>query len=234
MSSVHKTVAALALVAGISACNSSKPAASTTAGSTAGSPASTAVDAAAPGPVTYVADLQPLNATTTGLQTSGEARIVVNGDSLTITTNVKGVAASMMHLQHFHGFADNRNSVCPTAAADTNHDGVVDIHETEPLVGVTMVPFTSDPVSMQIVTNTYPTAGADGSFTYSKTVSVAALDSAFKKTFNDNDLDIANRVVMIHGIPATTKLKSSVSSLGDIPAQVTIPIACGKLVKQTN
>ena len=231
MSSVHRVVAALAAVAGMTACNSSKPAANPAAADAA---ASAAAGTAAPGPVTYVAELQPMNTSTTGLQTSGEARIVVDGDSLTITTSVKGVAPSMMHLQHFHGFADNRNSVCPTAAADTNHDGVIDIHETEPLVGVTMVPFTSDPVSMQIVTNTYPTAAADGSYRYSKTVSVAALDSAFKKTFNDNDLDIANRVVMIHGIPATTKLKPSVSSLGDIPAQVTIPIACGKLVKQAN
>lgn len=43
-----------------------------------------------------------------------------------------GNAPNMMHLQHFHGFPDNRNSICPTAAADTNHDGVIDIHETEP------------------------------------------------------------------------------------------------------
>ena len=222
MESIHRVIAALAAVAGMTACNSSKPA------------ASAAAAGAGAGPVTYVAALQPLNTSTTGLQTSGEARIVVNGDSLTITTNVKGVAPGMMHLQHFHGFADNRDAICPTAAADTNHDGVIDIHETEPMVGVTMVPFTSDPVSMQIVTNTYPTAGADGSYTYSKTVSLAALDSAFKKTFNGSDLDIAGRVVMIHGIPDSTKLKSSVSSLGDIPAQVTIPIACGKLVKQGN
>lgn len=222
MNSVHTVVAALAAIATVTACSSSKPAVSE-ADSTAGS--------AAAGPVTYVAELQPLNASTTGMQTTGEARIVVNGDSVTITTDVKGVAPSMMHLQHLHGFADNRNSVCPTAAADTNRDGVIDIHETEPVVGVTMVPFTSDPVSMQIVTNTYPTADANGAFHYSKTVSLSALDSAFKKTFNDSDLDIAKRVVMIHGVPANMKLKPSVSSLGDIPAQVTIPIACGNLVK---
>lgn len=103
--------------------------------------------------------------------------------------------AVMIRLSPFttiHGFADNHDAVCPTAAADTNHDGVIDINETEPMSGVTMVPFTSDPVSMQIVTNTYPTAGADVSYTYSKTVSL----------------------------------------LGKIPAQVTIPIACGKLVEQ--
>lgn len=219
MNSIHTAIAAFATVATVSACSSSRQ------------DASAAADSATSGAVTYVADLQPMNTSTTGMQTSGQARLVINGDSLTITTDVKGVAPSMMHLQHFHGFADNRNSICPTAAADTNHDGVIDIHETEPDVGVTMVPFTSDPVSMQIVTNTYPTADANGAFHYTKTVSLSALDSAFKKTFNDTDLDIANRVVMIHGVPDNMKLKASVSSLGDIPAQVTIPIACGKLVK---
>jgi hypothetical protein len=217
MHSIHRVTAALSAVVGVAACSSPKPAAR-----------------AAVEPGTYVATLQPLNTSITGMQTSGEARIVVRGDSMTITTNVKGVAPAMMHLQHFHGFADGRDAVCPTAAADTNHDGVIDIHETEPVLGVTMVPFTSDPVSMQIVTNTYPTAGADSAFTYSQTVSVAALDSAFKKAFNNADPDLASRVVVIHGVPASTKLKPSVSSLGDIPAQVTIPIACGKLVKQAS
>jgi hypothetical protein len=220
MGSVRNVVVAFVAVTAVTACSSSKPQAS--GDSAAGT---------RPEAVTYVAELSPLNSSTTGLQTSGEARIVIDGDSLTITTDVKGVAPDMMHLQHFHGFPDNRNSVCPTAAADTNHDDVIDIHETEPSVGTTMVPFTTDPVSMQIVANTYPTAGADGSYHYSKTVSLSALESAFQKTFNDNDLDIASRVVMVHGVPETTRLKATVSSLGDIPAQVTIPIACGKLVK---
>jgi hypothetical protein len=223
MRSVHNVAVAFAAVTAAIACSSSRPPAGGDAAVAAGTE-----------PVTYVAELSPLNSSTTGLQTSGEARIVVNGDSLTITTSVRGVAPSIMHLQHFHGFPDNRNSVCPTAAADTNHDGVIDIHETEPGVGTTMVPFTTDPVSMQIVANTYPTAGADGSYHYSKTVSLAALESAFQKTFNDNDLDIASRVVMVHGVPETTRLKATVSSLGDIPARVTIPIACGKLVKVAN
>lgn len=67
-------------------------------------------------------------------------------------------------MQHFHGFTDGRNATCAKAAADTSHDGIVDLLETEPTSGTTMVPF--------------PT---------------------------------------------------SVASLGTIPAQVTLPIACGKI-----
>jgi hypothetical protein len=36
-------------------------------------------------------------------------------------------------------------------------------------------------------------------------------------------------VVFIHRVPSATKLAASVASLGPIPAQVTLPIACGKI-----
>jgi hypothetical protein len=40
-------------------------------------------------------------------------------------------------------------------------------------------------------------------------------------------------VIFIHGIPAASKLKASVASLGPIPAQVTLPIARGKISRVT-
>ena len=68
-------------------------------------------------------------------------------------------------------------------AADKNGDGIIDLIETEPMSGTTMVPFHDNPVSMQIV-----------------------------------------------NFPAT-KLPATVASLDDVPAQVTLPIACGKIEK---
>lgn len=47
--------------------------------------------------------------------------------------------------------------------------------------------------------------------------------------FPGQQLDLARRVVFIHGLPVDTKLPTSVASLGPIPAQVTLPIACGKI-----
>jgi hypothetical protein len=38
-------------------------------------------------------------------------------------------------------------------------------------------------------------------------------------------------VVFVHGIPAASKLPASVASLGPIPTQVTLPIACGKITR---
>jgi len=177
----------------------------------------------------YVASLHPMNTKVTGRETTGEARFAITGDTLTISVNVDGTPADIEHWQHFHGFKDNRNAVCPTEAADANHDGIIDLIETEPASGTTMVPLNDDPVGMKVATNTYPKASADGSFQYQKAVSLRALKAAFAKAFGDRELDLDRRVVFIHGVPSATNLPASVASLGTIPAQVTLPIACGKI-----
>lgn len=184
--------------------------------------------------VTYVAKLHPMNEGVTGLQTTGEARFVVSGDQIAISIDARDLPPGMMHLQHFHGFADNHQATCPTAAADVNGDGIVDLIETEPMSGTTMVPFQSDPVSMVIVTDTYPKASAAGSYDYRKTVSLSALTKAFEKSFHSTALDLDRRVVFIHGVPPSTKLPRTAASLGTIPAQVTLPIACGEIVRVTH
>ena len=180
-------------------------------------------------PTVYVATLRPVNAKVTGLETTGEARFSIDGDTLTISVNAEKLPPDMMHLQHFHGFKDNRDATCPTEAADVNHDAIIDLIETEPTSGTTMVPFHDDPVSMEIVRDTYPKAGADGTFQYQKTVSLKDLEAAFTKAFGDKELDLDHRVVFIHGILPSTKLPASAASLGTIPAQVTLPIACGEI-----
>ena len=195
-------------------------------GAFAGAPAATPD---AQSTVVYVAHLHPLNTKVTGVETTGEARFSINGDTLTISVNAQKLPPDIMHLQHFHGFKDNRAATCPTEAADVNHDGIIDLIETEPTSGTTMVPFHDDPVSMEIARDTYPKASADGTFQYQKTVSLKDLDAAFAKAFGDKELDLDRRVVFIHGILPSTKLPASAASLGTIPAQVTLPIACGEV-----
>jgi hypothetical protein len=175
----------------------------------------------------YVAQLHPMNARITGHRTMGEARFTVEGDSLTISINVKDAAPGLTHWQHFHGFKDNRNATCATAAADKNRDGIIDLIETEPASGTTMVPFIDDQVSMNVAEGTYPKASAGGTYEYRNTVSLQALSAAFGKGFDGAKLDLDRRVVLIHGTPNT--LPKSVASLGPIPAQVTLPIACGTI-----
>ncbi len=180
---------------------------------------------------TYVARLVAMNSKVTGHKAMGRATFKITGDSLTITIRMRGVPANMMHLQHFHGFPDGHQAVCPTMTADKNGDGIIDLVETEPAVGTTMVPFHDDPVGLEIVKDTYPKASKDGSYRYEKTVSLSALETAFNAKFAANGLALDKRVVMVHGVPPDTKLPASVASLPGIPAQVTIPIACGAIKK---
>lgn len=179
---------------------------------------------------TYRATLSPLNAEVVGSKTAGEATFAVSGNDLTIRVTVNGAPPDIAHLQHFHGFTEGEwQSECPTAESDANGDGIIDLIETEPRAGITMVPFHDDPVSMEIVRNTYPTANAKGSYTYEQTVSLSALSDAFAAKFPGQQVDLTRRVVFIHTVPASAKLPKSVASLGDIPAQITLPIACGAI-----
>ncbi|MEO7066475.1 MAG: hypothetical protein ABI114_06175 [Rhodanobacter sp.] len=185
--------------------------------------------AATPSHANYVAHLQPMNTGVAQSSTKGDARFVVAGDKLTITIDVHGAPADTTHWQHFHGFTTGQAATCPSMADDANHDGIVDLIEAGKTSGTTMVPFITDPVSMDVGHGTYPKADAKGTYHYQETVSVKSLDAAFAKAFPGQKLDLAKRVVFIHGVPDSTKLPSSVASLGAIPAQVTLPIACGRI-----
>jgi hypothetical protein len=177
----------------------------------------------------YVAQLHPMNTKVTGLQTTGESRFAIHGDSLTITVRVKGAPPNLTHWQHFHGFTDNHKATCASQSADSNGDGVIDLVETEPVSGTTMLPFIDDPISMNVADGTYPKASAAGTYEYQRTISLRAMDAAFAKAFHDSHLDFDRRVVLVHGVGADVKLPASVASLGTIPPHVTLPIACGTI-----
>lgn len=181
---------------------------------------------------TYSAPLNALNSSVTGSEAGGTATLVVKGDELTITVDAHGVPANTVHWQHFHGFTTGVAASCADASADANGDGIVDLMETEAASGTTMVPFDADPAAMDVAHGTYPTADAEGNYHYTQTVSMKALQAAFGKAFDGQTLDLGKRVIYIHGVPAATELPASVASLGPIPAQVTLPIACGKFTAQ--
>ncbi|OWT59187.1 hypothetical protein [Candidimonas nitroreducens] len=214
MKASSSLLAAASLVAGALAC-------------------STASLAAAPAEH-YVAHLVPMNSQVALSDTTGEARFDIHGDRLTIDIRVKNAPGNIVHWQHFHGFTTDAAATCPTLGADTNGDHIVDLIETEPAAGTTMVPFDTMPAAMDVAHGHYPKAAADGSYHYHQTVSVKELSAAFAKAFKGQGLNLDKRVIFIHGVPADTKLPSTVKSLGPIPAAVTLPIACGKIERVSN
>lgn len=183
---------------------------------------------------TYTAELQPMNSKLTGLQTTGHAKFQINGDELVITIDVKDAPANTVHWQHFHGLEGTAVATCATPDADKNGDGIVDLIETEPASGTTMVPFDTMPAAMDVAHGEYPKASADGTYAYRSVVSLKDLTAAFTKAFSGQALNLDKRVVLIHGVPADTKLPATVQSLGPIPAHVTVPIACGQIKRSSH
>lgn len=178
---------------------------------------------------TYTADLKPLNTRATGTETTGDARLEVEGNTLTIDIRIEGAPPGMVHWQHFHGFEDGRTARCASVADDANGDGLVDLKETEAVSGTTMVPFTQNPADMDVADGTYPRADADGKYHYTATVSMQALEAAVEKAFPRQKPDLGKRVIYIHGVPESTALPDSVASLDPVPAHTTLPIACGMI-----
>ena len=83
----------------------------------------------------YVAKLTPLNADKISAhRPSGTANLEIVDGKLNVTIDLTGLSPNLMHLQHFHGFIDGKDATCPTAAADVNGDGYMDLLETEPSV----------------------------------------------------------------------------------------------------
>lgn len=177
----------------------------------------------------YIAKIAPLNPKAAGHEARGVLRIKESGDTLLITLNARGLPPGMMHMVHLHGFQNGKNAVCPTKGADVNQDGVVDLNETEPMSGVTMIPLNGDPAAMEIATTSYPHASESGRLHYQERVSLPKLKEAFQKNFHGATLDLSKLVVFIHGVPDGTKLPNTAASLPGVPAQATLPIACGKL-----
>jgi hypothetical protein len=180
----------------------------------------------------YVAKLTPLNSRVSGREPRGDLRVAVAGDTLVIALDAQGLPGGMMHMAHLHGHPGGENSTCPAAAADTNRDGIVDLAETEPAAGVTMIPLDDFPDDLDIAGDTYPVASFDGHLTYEQDASFAALARHMAGAFDGASPDLAKRVVFIHGVAAATALPDTVASLPGEPAQATHTIACGKLVRE--
>lgn len=178
----------------------------------------------------YTATLMPMNAAAANAEVRGKAVVTVSGADVTFELQAEGLPPSIMHMAHLHGFASDRNATCPGAQADVNHDGVVDLLETEPTSGVTMMPFNAQPAALKIASDTYPMASDEGRVAYRQQFSLAALSRAMSTEFNGASPGFADRVIFLHGIPTTAHLPKTAASLPGVPAQVTIPIACGKLV----
>lgn len=180
--------------------------------------------------VDYIAKIKPINADKVETQARGIATFSENGNSLHIHVEMFDTPANIEHWEHFHGFPDGKQAHVPTLMQDVNHDGFIDLPETEAVSGTTMVPFDDAPQEMNISHDGYPVADKYGHYEYDKDVPLKDLQAKFKQAFGSDDLQLDKRVVYVHGVPADLKLPSSVAgNVMSYDAHTTLPIAAGEI-----
>jgi hypothetical protein len=109
-----------------------------------------------------------------------EATLQVRGGDLTVTLDAVGRVPQQIHPQHIHGFAA-QTSTCPTAANDTDGDGVISFAEGSPAFG---------PVQVDLLP--YPTpANAAGATHYR--VTFVASDVPFTAS------ELTQKTMVLHG-----------------------------------
>lgn len=157
----------------------------------------------------YSVDFTALN----GSGVSGSAELTLMGDQLTVRVNASGLEPNMVHPQHIHGFPENKeNSNCPTSAADTNGDGLVDLVEGLPSYGGVLL-------ELYVPIDEFPVADANGVLTYERTFTLGETEFTEEgELISESDLSpLQNRTIVLHGMTVD----------GEYIA--TLPVACGQI-----
>ncbi len=181
---------------------------------------------------TFRTILTPLNSNVSGLIT-GTAEVLYEGDTFEVKINVTG-APEAAHPQFIY-----LGTSCPETPADANQDSFIDGIEAQSTAGKILIPL-DDELIAQSAGGNFP-SGAN--YQYSESTSFLAMfgelklpddnatDSITKLGIND-DINLAGKVIIIHGVPSTTNLPETVRGVDGASAQETLPIACGVLERQ--
>lgn len=169
----------------------------------------------------YKVTFKSLNADAGYRTVKGNANLRINNDRLTVQVNANGLQPGMLHPQHIHAAGS-----CPSTSADTNNDGFIDVVEGVPSYGGIFVPLDADLADLSFQTSFPNPSNKAGAITYKESVSVSELESATGEALN-----LEGRHLVLHGVSPDADLPESVQSLGGLPANLTLPVACGEVVK---
>jgi hypothetical protein len=200
---------------------------------------------------TYTAKMTPVPLNTPSGAASGQLTLKVTGDQATVSEHVTGLADTLPtdtatlsslgipaafagkpfpHVQHIH---INGADTCPTAAADTNHDGVISTVEGHPAYGMIGTTLSTSGATDASTATDVTVAPSGGSFTYSRTFT---LNQATLSAIHNN-----KAVIVVHGLNPATAPKASLTTPNSLGAKLpgaskqlaliaTAPAICGKLV----
>lgn len=169
----------------------------------------------------YTATLAVLN----NSGASGTAKATLNGTELTIEIHSTGMTPNAPHAQHLH---IGGTHTCPTIAADTDKDGLINTTEGLPSYGPIMVSLTTSgdvTDASGLAVDRFPKADASGKLDYTRTFTLPSGVTAD---------DLKNAVVVQHGVDVDksgTYDGAKKSELDpSLPAEATLPADCGKQV----
>jgi hypothetical protein len=154
---------------------------------------------------------------------TGNAKVTLNGDQLTVEVHTTGLAPSQPHAQHLHIGGQH---TCPPASADADGDGIVNTTEGQPFYGPIKVSLTTSGDATDasgLAVDRFPMADATGKLDYSRTFTLPP---------GVTQADLANAVVVQHGIDIDKSGKYDGAAKSDLdptlPQEATVPADCGK------
>jgi hypothetical protein len=237
-------ISLLAASFGVRAYSQSSPSPSPSASS---SPSASPAASASPSPTSsttgnprevFTATLAPINPGVgeSGGSVSGTVVIVVEGQRIGVYVNADGLDPSIEHSVDIHP-----GNTCPTASADSNHDGFVDIAEADAVNGGSLVDIGDDLNSYATALNFIPSADANGNLALITTGTLSTLNSDLHRLLSGSstgevtlptgqNLNIVDNTVEIHGISTSVQLPNTVQTLSGSTANQTLPVACGSFV----
>jgi hypothetical protein len=202
---------------------------------------------------TYRATLRPVALNTPSGAASGQFTLTLNGSQATVNEHVSGLGATLPtdkktldalgiptafagkpfpHVQHIH---INGHDACPTASADTNHNGAISIPEGLPAYGPIGTTLSVHGTTAESASDDVTVAPGGGSFTYQRTF-----------TINQSTLTaIKNHtaVIVVHGLNPTNAPKAALTTPNSdgvtlpgankkVALVATAPALCGVLTAQ--
>ncbi len=193
--------------------------------------------ASASASTTYQATLSPVALNTPAGAASGQFTLTLNGDQATVSEQVSGLGTTLPtdaktlsalgipaafagkpfpHVQHIH---INGQDQCPTASADTNHNGAISIPEGLPAYGPIGTTLSTSGTTAESASDDVTVAPGGGSFTYKRTFT---LNQATLTAIQNN-----KAVIVVHGLNPTNAPKASLTTANS--DNVTLPGASKKV-----
>lgn len=182
----------------------------------------------------YRAVLSPLNESVSSHGASGTAVINLKEEIFDVKLNIINAPSAPKHLQAVHTLGD-----CPTKENDANQDGLIDIVEGSQHFGQILIPLDADLSSQQAGIAYGPAASA---YSYSEATSWTQLlsdlknpdenpDDFIQKLRSNDPLNLEDRSFVVLGVSSGTALPETVASVNQLPSQLTLPVACGRIVR---